>query len=173
MSIWEKRNYCRLLYSLTKNFCPERPWLELPAIDADWLLCARAMGRTWWCQCCGKHRSAHPRQCSCCGAWVAPGCSPELCLILDEQHGAPYNLCKKCATVALTMSADNQHDDHRKKRRRVYLFGEPHGWLSPMTFIKIAASWVTKKMRTKRKPRLEGLPQQCSGRTQKWKVRHS
>ena len=24
-----------MLYSLTKNFCPERPWLELPAIDAD------------------------------------------------------------------------------------------------------------------------------------------
>ena len=49
-------------------------------------------------------------------------------MILDEQHGAPYNLCTECATVAiymilflLTRSADNQHDGHRKKRRLEYV----------------------------------------------------
>ena len=82
------------------------------------------MGKTWWCQCCNNHRSGYLRQCSCCERWIAPGCSPEKCLMLDKQHGAPYNLCKKCVTLAIYIilfllppQAENHNYNHRKKRR--------------------------------------------------------
>ena len=44
--------------------------------------------------------------------------------MLDKQHGAPYNLCKKCVMLAIYIilfllppQAENHNYNHRKKRR--------------------------------------------------------
>ena len=89
-------------------------------------LLVHIMVTTWWCQCCKKHRSAFPRKCICCKLWIAPGCMPEQCLVMDEEHGAPFNLCRKCAalmvlaaSLLLKMLAENAHAEMETKRQRL------------------------------------------------------